>query len=209
MSWDALRYFDELGKTRVTTNRLPHWEQAGASFFLTFRLADSLPGHLVKKIETEKATWLARHPEPWDPRTEAEYHRLYSAAIDRLLDAGHGHCLLSQEGHASIVSSALQFFDRDRYWLHSFVVMPNHVHLLFTIGASHHLPDLVRSWKRHTAREINKLRKGSGSIWQRDYFDRIIRDSTHFVRVVRYIRGNVRQYPAAIHHESDWIAGLA
>jgi putative transposase len=38
--------------------------------------------------------------------------------------------------------------------------------------------------------EINGLLKRSAPLWQRDYFDRIIRDATHFRNCVRYIRRN-------------------
>ncbi len=66
----------------------------------------------------------------------------------------------------------------------------------------------MNSWKRHTAREINKALKTSGPLWLRDYFDRIIRDPRHFIGVIRCIRSNVRQYPPAIHYESEWIKEL-
>ena len=208
MSWDAIRYFDGLGETRTTRNRLPHWDQPGATCFLTFRLADSLPQDLIRQFKEERQTWLTRNPEPWDEKTEAEYHRLFSTKIDKWLDAAHGECLLRQPALAKIVSSSFHHFDSDRYLLHSFVVMPNHVHLMFTLSEKHTLSGLVHSWKLHSSREINKARGTSGVIWQRDYFDRIVRDLKHFLRIVRYIRKNVGQYPPATHYESEWIRGL-
>jgi putative transposase len=72
----------------------------------------------------------------------------------------------------------------------SFVVMPNHLHSLFVQNLEWPLEKLIHSWKRFTAREINKLLERSGSIWQRDYFDRLVRDERHFANCVRYIRRN-------------------
>ncbi|MFC7336417.1 transposase [Haloferula chungangensis] len=209
MTWDALRYFNELADTTVTNNRLPHWNQSGASYFLTFRLADSLPSHLLHELNEERTAWIAKHPQPWDLKTEAEYHKIFSVKVDRWLDAGYGECLLKQTLNAEIVSSAFHHFDADRYLLHSFVVMPNHVHVLVSTDELQTVATLIHSWKRHTSREINKARNTIGRpLWQRDYFDRIIRNARHFIRVVRYIRSNVRQYPPAIHYESPWVREL-
>jgi REP element-mobilizing transposase RayT len=72
----------------------------------------------------------------------------------------------------------------------SFVVMPNHVHALFVQNAEWPLEKLIRSWKGFTARQINKLLGRSGGFWQRDYFDRLIRDDQHFKNCVGYIRRN-------------------
>lgn len=51
---DTLRFFNPYEEIRFTENLLPHWQQAGAVYFITFRLADGVPAHLL-------AQWL--HPE--------------------------------------------------------------------------------------------------------------------------------------------------
>ncbi|RYD18573.1 MAG: hypothetical protein EOP88_22115 [Verrucomicrobiaceae bacterium] len=66
---------------------------------------------------------------------------------------------------------------------HAWVIMPNHVHLLFT--ARHPIELLMKNWKGITARKI-----GLGSIWQKGYRDTMIRDGEHFGNAVRYIRRN-------------------
>jgi putative transposase len=106
------------------------------------------------------------------------------------LDAGHGACLLRRSDCAEIVAKALHYFDGVRVSIIAFVVMPNHVHLLFVQHSEWLLEKLILSWKRFTAREINKLLERSGSLWQRDYFDRLVRDERHFANCVRYIRRN-------------------
>ena len=72
----------------------------------------------------------------------------------------------------------------------SFVIMPNHVHCLFTLNAEWKLEQMLHSWKRHSAREINRTIGKTGTLWQKDYFDRLIRDPDHFGNCVRYIRKN-------------------
>ncbi len=52
-------------ETHRTHRRLPHWTQEGRTYFITFRLADSLPQDKLKQWVEEKNTWLKFHPEPW------------------------------------------------------------------------------------------------------------------------------------------------
>ena len=77
------RFFNPYGEIRFTKNLLPHWQQNGATYFITFRLADSVPTHLRTQWEEERATWLRFHPEPWDVRTELEYHKRFTGAIEK------------------------------------------------------------------------------------------------------------------------------
>ena len=92
----SLRFFNPYEEIRFTENLLPHWQQKGATYFITFRLADSVPIHLRTQWEEECQVWLRFHPEPWDAETEQEYHKRFTAAIERWLDAGHGSCILRQ-----------------------------------------------------------------------------------------------------------------
>jgi REP element-mobilizing transposase RayT len=185
-----LRFFNPYADIRQTKNRLPHWQQTAAVYLITFRLADAVPSRLRSQWEGERAAWLKVHPEPWSKEIEREYHERFSGAIERWLDAGHGACLLRRPECAQIVAGTLRHFEGQRVIMISSAVMPNHVHALFVQNPEWPLEKLIQSWKRFTAREINKLLKRSGSLWQRDYFDRLVRDEKHFANCVRYIRRN-------------------
>ena len=185
-----LRFFNPYAEIRHTENRLPHWQQEGAVYFVTFRLADSIPLQLLNQWEDERRAWLRLHHEPWSAEIEREYHQRFSAAIEQWLDAGHGACFLRKPGCAQVVAETLRHFEGERVAMISFVVMPNHVHVLFVQNPEWPLEKLIRSWKGFTARQINKLLGRSGNFWQRDYFDRLIRDEKHFANCVRYIRRN-------------------
>jgi putative transposase len=187
---DALRFFNPYANIRHTENRLPHWQQEGAVYFITFRLADAVPSRLRNQWESEREAWLCVHPEPWDFNIEREYHQRFSGAIKRWLDAGHGACLLRRRDYAEIVAETLHHFEGVRLAMISAVVMPNHVHALFVQNPEWPLEKLIRSWKGFTARQINRLIGRSGGLWQRDYFDRLVRDEKHFANCVRYIRRN-------------------
>ncbi len=184
------RPFNQRGEIERTSNRLVHWEQGGRAYFVTFRLADSLPGELLSKWDVERAHWLQSHPVPWTLDEEAAFHRRFSLRIERALDEGHGACLLRSPEHSVIVGKVLDFFDGDRYQQLAWVVMPNHVHALFVPTEGWTLERILHSWKSYSAKQINVSLQMSGPLWQKDYFDRLIRDESHFRNCVRYIRRN-------------------
>jgi putative transposase len=185
-----LRFFNPYANIRFTANRLPHWKQEGAVYFVTFRLADAVPRRLRDEWENERQGWLQVHPEPWSNDTELEYHKRFSSAMEQWLDAGHGSCVLRRRDCAQLVDATLQHFDSQRLALIASVVMPNHVHVLFLQNAEWPLEKVLRSWKSFTSRRINVLLGRDSSLWQRDYFDRLVRDEKHFANCVRYIRRN-------------------
>jgi REP element-mobilizing transposase RayT len=185
-----LRFFNPYADIRFTTNRLPHWQQEGAVYFVTFRLADAVPKHLRTQWESEREAWLRVHPQPWSDEAEHEYHERFSGAIERWLDAGHGSCILRRSDCAQIVNTALCYFDGNRVPIILAVVMPNRVHAVFVQNSDWPLEKLVRSWKSFTSRKINSLLGRDGSLWQRDYFDRLVRDQKHFTNCIRYVRRN-------------------
>lgn len=190
MRLDELRYFDPYEEITQTENRLPHWEQSGKSYFVTFRLADAVPNLLLDRWHEDRAAWLSHHPEPWIVEIEREYHTRFSAEMERWMDAGHGACVLKDPRCAQIVGDALAYFEGTRCTQIAWVVMPNHVHVLFTLHEPFELKRLIGSWKQFSAREINLLLGQAGELWQRDYFDRLIRDEVHFWNCIRYIRRN-------------------
>ena len=188
-----LRFFNPYADIRETNNRLPHWQQFGAVYFTTFRLGDSIPDHLRRQWEYERAIWFSHNPEPWSDEVEQEYHDRFSRQIEWWLDVGYGSCVLRQPDCAKIVADTLHFFDGVRLSMISFVVMPNHAHALFVQNPDWLIEKVLQSWKRYSCREINKVLKRSGSLWLKDYFDRLVRNEIHFANCVRYIRHNPRK----------------
>jgi putative DNA methylase len=158
---------------------LPHWEAGETPQFITFRTADSLPKSLLEQWQAELAHL------PMDQQTLERRQRIEAA-----LDQGRGACVLARAELATIVQEALQHFDGSRYRLHAWVIMPNHVHVLITPLAGHSLSDIVHSWKSFTAKRINKHLGTTGPFWQEEYFDRMIRDESHFAAVMDYIANN-------------------
>jgi len=191
------RPFDPHGEVTAYRLHLPHWRQPGVTYFVTTRLADSLPQAKLREWNEEREHWLrargCRTPadlERLAERERREFHRHFTAKFHAWLDAGFGACLLRQAEAARIVADALRFFDGERYVLGDFVVMPNHLHLLVTPAPDHQLSDIVRSWKTFTARQINGLLGRSGAFWQAETYDHIVRSEEQLAHYRRYIAEN-------------------
>jgi putative transposase len=184
-----VKFFDPTEETIKGAGKLPHWQQAGACYFITFRLADSIPSELMEKWKKDRDAWITNHPPPWSEETEDEYHRVFSMKIERWLDQGRGECHLRDGRVREIVLARIIENHGSTYHIHSLVIMPNHIHVLVSI---HEVPlaDLMHKWKGATAFLANQHLARSGAFWQRDYFDRIIRDARHFERCKRYIANN-------------------
>jgi REP element-mobilizing transposase RayT len=156
------RPFADLGRIQMRRRNLPHWEYPGATYFLTFRLSDSLPAGLQRGLQIQRAAWLRannlqdqRGMDDLTPKLRKEYHCRFTSKEHQWLDEGHGRCLLRQPTPRKIVEGALFHFDHERYVLDAFVIMPNHVHVLVLPLAGHFLSDITASWKKFAARQIN------------------------------------------------------
>lgn len=169
---------------------LPHWRQDGATYFVTFRLADSLPQQKLEELKRWRAEWERTHPEP---RTEAQWQdftRRHAIRIEGWLDEGYGECVFGDANKVDIMSTAMLFFQDDRCSTYAFVVMPNHVHVVMKPLGDWQLEQILDSWKGFVGHSVNKSMQRSGALWQEESYDRIIRDEEHLFRVVQYIGKN-------------------
>jgi putative transposase len=169
---------------------LPHWEQSCRSYFVTFRLCDSLPQAQLIALSEEKERWLKHHPKPWSKSDVSEYEKNYFNKVEEWLNAGHGCCILKNPETSLIVENALRYFDNDRYVLDEFVIMPSHVHVIFKPLRHHILSQILHSWKSFTANEIKRICGKTGNLWMRENFDHIIRSWDHLTKFREYIRKN-------------------
>jgi REP element-mobilizing transposase RayT len=157
---------------------LPHFDGGAVPQFITFRLADSLPQSLVGKWRQELRCLS-------EPEAASQLRR----RIEEYLDRSTGAAWLRNPTLAGLTEEALRHFDGERYLLHAWTVMPNHVHALITPRGDHRVAEIIRSWKSYVANEAHKI-GWSGKLWQREYFDRFIRNERHFAATLGYIEDN-------------------
>ena len=93
------------------------------------------------------------------------------------------------------VFDACRFFDAQRYNLFTFVVMPDHVHMLIqplpkTAQETWSLSSILHSIKSYSAKQIPKVMPHMGTVWQPERYDRIIRTDQEFQATWNYICQN-------------------
>ena len=193
----GIQPFSERAGIRIHTGNLPHWEQSGTTYFITFRLGDSLPAGKLRELQIQRQDWLRAHGlddasqlVSLTREQQRDYRRQFDRLFHQWLDAGHGDCTLRQPGCRSIIAGALQHEDGDGFTLGDFVIMPNHVHLLVKPLGGTLLARITQSWKGWSAREINRLLGRRGTFWQAESYDHIVRDADEWSAFAKYIRGN-------------------
>jgi putative DNA methylase len=156
MGWHSRGYFPHFDGERVTQH-------------VCFALFDSLPQRRLQ-------LWREELRQLENKQGDAAYRK----RIQDFLDSGHGSCLLRDDRLAEIVQNALLHFEGQRYALHAWCVMPNHVHTLFTPEAGFSMSAITHSWKSFTATQCNKVLGRTGHFWQKEPFDRYIRNERHY-----------------------------
>ena len=177
--------------------KLPHWRQPGATYFVTWRLADSIPQAKVRELDELRTNWLksngVKNIDSAPEHIRNAYHRQFTARMHDWLDGGLGACELRRPECAEIVSTALRFFDGSRYVLDEFVIMPNHVHALFAPAPVFSLTGILHSWKSFTGHAINKMLRRSGEFWLSESWDHIVRSRAHLEHFRNYVRDNPKK----------------
>ncbi len=150
---------------------LPHLKAEGGIYAVTFRLNDSLPVHVLAQLSD-----LAANEK--------------NIVLEAELNAGHGECLLAQPPVAEIFKQVLLAKHSQDYYLHAWVIMPNHVHLLVEPLNSCVLSDILQAIKSISARQANQLLAREGAFWQRESYDHLVRDEDDFNHALEYIVQN-------------------
>lgn len=190
---DGYQEYDSTEILKRVGAYLPHWEKDGGSYSVTFRLFDSLPQCVLNNLVAEREQFFAAAKKRQCPLSEFEEARLqylFSEKIDAYIDAGYGFCWMKDPVIARLVADAIRFFDGTRYLLYAWCVMPNHVHVVMKPVFHYTLPNILHSWKSFTARQANQWLKRSGSFWQPEYYDHLIRSEEDFRHSINYVLGN-------------------
>lgn len=189
--------------------KLPHYQPAEATYFITFRLANSLPAEVVERLKEERKKELSTVEQDaiLSYKTQKKYFGKYDEYLDRV---SHGPKWLSNDKVSKIVSESLHYWDGKRYTLICYCIMPNHVHLVIemlsnevresgnlsnkTSGQfdklSYVLSPIMHSIKRYTAREANAILNRTGAFWQHESYDHVVRNGEELERIIWYVLNN-------------------
>jgi REP element-mobilizing transposase RayT len=195
---------DNLRFREFYRRRLPHIQIGGATYFVTFRLKNSLPKEVLQKLSQE----FERIKKLPQSKLEVEQHHWFEkfdSYLDQVL-CGEQH--LTNPQIAGLVREAIHYRNTKVYDLISFCIMPNHVHLIFTplekeTDKFYSLTEILHSLKRHTARQSNLFLKQSGPFWQDESYDRVIRDEAELERIIKYVLYNPVK-ANLVNEQKDW-----
>jgi REP element-mobilizing transposase RayT len=193
-----------LHTTRFTRGKLPHWEVENGRYFVTVRLADSIPRasvlrlqeihHSLAAVEAQSAAFVG-------------LQRQYFLTMEKYLDAGAGECFLRQSAHAMVIVEELASLTDWNVEVPHYTIMPNHWHALITTKpeSTGSLAEIMKRLKGRTGKRLRSAVVGSGPIWQREWFDRWIRTDAEWEKMVAYIQNNpVKAGICSRLHEHPW-----
>ena len=194
---------------------LPHYYPPNSVYLVSPRLAGSLPRHRIVELSEKRELLRIQKRTLSEVTLEASRLQRELFKLERAIEKASQHChWLSDPRIADLVADAIRYRDGRDYDLIAYSIMPNHMHLVFGIGA----PDLLepvgqidnlsdkpvskimQSLKRHTAREANKILGRTGAFWQDESYDHVIRDSEELERIVLYVLHN----PVKAGFVRDW-----
>lgn len=186
--------------------KLPHFIFDGYAYFITTRLANSLPHEVILRMKNnyelslERIASIKNEVKKHDEYTKLKwkYFSDFDKTLDNFYDGSHW---LRQEMIAKIVTESLHYRDGKDYDLVAYTIMSNHIHLVFIpylkklTGESSYkkkypLGGLLASFKRYTAKECNKLLNRNGAFWQHENYDHVIRNGVELNKIVKYILDN-------------------
>jgi REP element-mobilizing transposase RayT len=187
---------------------LPHWIPEGAMFFITFRLANSLPINIIQELEAErerekkivraKFSGAQQYEELY--KLDKKHFGHFDAWLDRCVEESPRW--LADEKIAQIVADEIHNLDGERYALVAYCLMSNHAHLVIDtaecnikpahagVTRKYPLTDTLKLLKGRTARFCNQALGRSGTFWQAESYDHVIRNQREYENIVWYTLNN-------------------
>jgi REP element-mobilizing transposase RayT len=173
----------------VQAARLPQQANGTQAAHLLQQVDGMQAAHLLQQANGMQAAHLLQQADEPSALQLQLQHKLL-VQIDKYEDSGCGQCFMKDGRVAKIVFDNLMFHNGKKYNLLKWCIMPNHVHVLIEVFRGISLSEILHSWRSFTAHQINKLLNRIGQVWMMEYFDRYIRDSDHYEKVVNYIHNN-------------------
>lgn len=162
---------------------LPHLYFSEGIYFITFRLADSIPSSKILEIKTAF--------ENEELKDDESFKRLLKK-YDDLLDSGlYGNKHLANPKVAEICKHTLHYPDKKEYNLICYCIIPNHIHLVFELlNKNRGVSKIMQSIKRISARKSNLVLNRTGKFWQDESYDRLVRDDKELYFIIKYVLMN-------------------
>jgi putative transposase len=177
---------------------LPHIYPEGADFFVTFRLKNSIPLLVLEKMQEVKELKIAQIEQSKLTEDEkkmaiyAEEKRFFLQYDNTLHKYATDDDCLRNDAIAQIVADKMHEYDKKYYDLLAYCIMPNHVHLLFSLnGYETSKVNQIMKWiKGGSAFLCNKVLNKTGTFWQQESYDHYVRNVKELQNIESYIIEN-------------------
>ncbi|PIZ26332.1 MAG: hypothetical protein COY47_01090 [Chloroflexi bacterium CG_4_10_14_0_8_um_filter_57_5] len=185
---------------------LPHYHPSNATFFVTFRLAGSLPREVIEQLRQEQEREEQQLTQRFRGETLREERYKLSKKMfgqyDAYLDQGTGPRWLAEPHVAELVTQEIRRLEPQNYHLIAYCIMSNHGHLAIDqqdipepppLKAGQHytaLSHAMRLLKGRTGHYCNQLMERHGPFWEDESYDHVVRDERELERIVAYILDN-------------------
>jgi putative transposase len=179
---------------------LPHIQPPGATLFVTFRLANSLPAEVLEKLEAERVATETAINQIADidekrRQKDIEQRKRFGKWDNALDQAQNGDFYLREASVAEVVASSIRYHDGKWFDGVAYCIMPNHVHFVFTPleknkGQEYSLSEIMHNIKRNSVKQANSILGRTGSFWQHENYDHFARNNAELERIVKYVLYN-------------------
>lgn len=208
----------------VSHDVLPHRSLARRTIFVTWRLSDSLPpqAERLQTLRRAQRTWLMTQKlyyNPWSqdvveilaeqhPDRVSEFKAISFRVDEQFSRQNRGCCVLKNRRAIRAVWRAILAESKFGLQIGDGVICFNHVHVLLLLGDD---PTLLRYMRRIKGRASKYLNEVEGlnlpqPIWQRYWFDHVVRTPPKLEKVRRYIRKHPSPYAVA-YRSAEWVVG--
>lgn len=178
---------------------LPHIYPKGATFFITFRLKNSIPLEVLKKMRNKKEVEILairqdkKLSELEKKRAVYIEEKRFFGKYDKVLEAYTANeDFLKNPEIAQIVAKKIHEYDGKYYDLIAYCIMPNHVHILIDTANYENtsISQTMKLIKGGSAYLCNRKLQRKGHFWQDESYDHYVRNAKELENIIRYIVQN-------------------
>lgn len=165
---------------------LPHFYSKDTVYDVTFRLANTIPKHILQKYNDLKEQIIKQGKKN-------HINNLYNSYVDTYLgciDNSNNYLLINSIRKE--VSSAIMYHDKKPCIIIAYCIMPNHVHLIINTNNFPYTPlgKILGSIKQFSAKKANHILGKKGQFWHHENFDHQIRSKNELAEGIEYIKNN-------------------
>lgn len=195
-------------KKEFYRKNLPHFQQPGQAYFVTWCLHDAVPAKALERyslmLKNAKSEIEIANSNDLDEKTIVELkikhnniRKQYMKALDELLHIQKEFSTdLSKDENRLVLIETLRFWEGKKLENYAFCIMPNHIHWVFRTFEKDenakpvYLQEILQSVKRYSANKLNKIAGKIGTVWQSESYDTTVRDNIHLYNAIEYTCNN-------------------